>query len=232
MRTVAVLQSNYIPWKGYFDLINSADLFIFYDDVQFTKNDWRNRNKIKTPDGLKWITIPCGFKSHMLIYEIGLPDSDWQNKHWNLIKENYSKAPYFNQYSKFFENIYLNQKWKNLSDLNQYLIKNISLKFLNIKTQFDDSRNYSIQGKGEDRLINLLKKVNATKYISGPSGKAYISNNRFLSEGIHLEWMNYNNYPEYQQLYPPFQHAVSIVDLLFNTGSNAENFFKIKKFQT
>ena len=230
MRTVAVLQSNYIPWKGYFDLINSVDLFIFHDDVQFTKNDWRNRNKIKTRNGLKWITIPCGFKSHKLIHEIDLPDSDWQNKHWNLIKENYSKAPYFNQYKNFFENIYLNEKWKNLSDLNQYLIKNISLKFLNIKTQFDDSRNYNIQGKGEDRLINLLKKVNVTKYISGPSGKAYISNNRFLSEGIDLEWMNYNNYPEYQQLYPPFQHAVSIIDILFNTGPNAEKFFKLNHF--
>jgi hypothetical protein len=190
MRTVAVLQSNYIPWKGYFDLINSVDLFIFYDDVQFTKNDWRARNKIKTPDGLKWITIPCGFKSNKLIYEIDLPVSDWQNKHWNLIEENYSKAPYFNLYKKFFENIYLNQKWKNLSELNQFLIKNISFNFLNIKTQFDDSRNYNIQGKGEDRLINLLKKVNTTKYISGPSAKAYISNNKFVSEGIHLEWMN------------------------------------------
>jgi hypothetical protein len=230
MRTVAVLQSNYIPWKGYFDLINSVDLFIFYDDVQFTKNDWRARNKIKTPDGLKWITIPCGFKSNKLIYEIDLPVSDWQNKHWNLIEENYSKAPYFNLYKKFFENIYLNQKWKNLSELNQFLIKNISFNFLNIKTQFDDSRNYNIQGKGEDRLINLLKKVNTTKYISGPSAKAYISNNKFVSEGIHLEWMNYDNYPEYSQLYPPFQHAVSIIDILFNTGPNAENFFKIKKY--
>lgn len=230
MRTVAVLQSNYIPWKGYFDLINSVDLFIFYDDVQFTKNDWRNRNKIKTPDGLKWITIPCGFKSNKLIYEIDLPVSDWQNKHWNLIEENYSKAPYFNLYKKFFENIYLNQKWKNLSELNQFLIKNISFNFLNIKTQFDDSRNYNIQGKGENRLINLLKKVNTTKYISGPSAKAYISNNKFVSEGIHLEWMNYDNYPEYAQLYPPFQHAVSIIDILFNTGPNAKNFFKVKKY--
>lgn len=232
MKTVAILQSNYIPWKGYFDLISSVDLFIFYDDVKFTKNDWRNRNKIKTPDGLKWITIPCGWKSHKLICEIDLPDANWQNKHWNLIEENYFRAPYFNLYKKFFENIYLNKKWKNLSELNQHLIKNISLKFLNIKTQFDDSRNYNIQGKGEDRLINLLKKVNATKYISGPSAKAYISNNRFISEGIHLEWMNYDNYPEYPQLYPPFQHAVSIIDILFNTGLNAENFFKIKKYQT
>lgn len=232
MRKVAILQSNYIPWKGYFDLINSVDLFIFYDDVKFTKNDWRNRNRIKTPNGTKWITIPCGFKSNKLIYEIDLANLDWQNKHWNLIEENYFKAPYFNYCKKFFENIYLNQKWKNLSDLNQYLIKNISLKFLNIKTQFDDSRNFNIQGKGEDRLIDLLKKVNATKYISGPSAKAYISNNKFLSEGIHLEWMNYNNYPEYPQLYPPFQHAVSIIDVLFNTGPNAENFFKIKKYET
>jgi len=230
MRKVAILQSNYISWKGYFDLINSVDLFIFYDDVQYTRRDWRNRNKIKTPHGLKWITIPCGFKSHKLIYEIDLPDSDWQNNHWNLIEQNYSKTPYFNLYKKFFENIYLNQKWKNLSDLNQHLIKNISLKFLNIKTQFDDFRNYSTQGKGEDRLINLLKKVNATKYISGPSAKEYISNNRFQSEGINLEWMNYDNYPEYPQLYPPFQHAVSIIDLLFNTGPNAEKFFKLNHF--
>mgnify|MGYP006076534207 CR=1 FL=1 len=230
MKKVAVLQSNYIPWKGYFDIINSADLFIFYDDVQFTKNDWRNRNKIKTQGGLKWITIPCGHQNFKLIYEVNFVNSDWQIKHWNLIKAHYSKAPYFNHYKKFFENIYLNQNWKNLSKLNQYLIKTISLEFLNIKTQFDDSRNYNIQGKGEDRLINLLKKANTTKYISGPSAKAYISNDRFLSEGIHLEWMNYNNYPQYSQLYPPFEHAVSIIDLLFNTGPNAENFFKFNYF--
>lgn len=230
MKKVAVLQSNYIPWKGYFDIINSADLFIFYDDVQFKKNDWRNRNKIKTQGGLKWITIPCGHQNFKLIYEVNFVNSDWQIKHWNLIKAHYSKAPYFNHYKKFFENIYLNQNWKNLSKLNQYLIKTISLEFLNIKTQFDDSRNYNIQGKGEDRLINLLKKANTTKYISGPSAKAYISNDRFLSEGIHLEWMNYNNYPQYSQLYPPFEHAVSIIDLLFNTGPNAENFFKFNYF--
>jgi hypothetical protein len=230
MKKVAVLQSNYIPWKGYFDIINSVDLFIFYDDVQFKKNDWRNRNKIKTQGGLKWITIPCGHQNFKLIYEVDFVNSDWQIKHWNLIKAHYSKAPYFNHYKKFFENIYLNQNWKNLSKLNQYLIKTISLEFLNIKTQFDDSRNYNIQGKGEDRLINLLKKANTTKYISGPSAKAYISNDRFLSEGIHLEWMNYNNYPQYSQLYPPFEHAVSIIDLLFNTGPNAKNFFKFNYF--
>jgi hypothetical protein len=230
MKKVAVLQSNYIPWKGYFDIINSVDLFIFYDDVEFKKNDWRNRNKIKTTNGTKWLTIPCGRQNFKKIYEVEPINLSWQSQHWNLIKLHYSKSPYFNHYKKFFENMYLNQNWKNLSKLNQHLIKTISLEFLNIKTQFDDSRNYDIKGKGMNRLINLLKKVNATKYISGPSAKAYISSNRFLSEGIHLEWMNYNNYPEYSQLYPPFEHAVSIIDLLFNTGPNAENFFKFNYF--
>ncbi len=139
MTRVAVIQSNYIPWKGYFDIIHDVDLFIFYDDVQYTKNDWRNRNRIKTAQGLHWLTIPVGSHNGKLINEIELTDSRWQRKHWTTIQQSYSKAPYFGHYQEFFESVYLSADRPNLSDLNQFLIKSICTEFLGIRTEFADS---------------------------------------------------------------------------------------------
>ena len=103
MKTVVVLQSNYIPWKGYFDLVHDADLFIFYDDLQFTKNDWRNRNKLKSAKGTEWLTIPVGIDANRLICEVELKDATWQWKHWQTIQHLYGKSPYFSRYKAFFE---------------------------------------------------------------------------------------------------------------------------------
>lgn len=217
---VAILQSNYIPWKGYFDIIGKVDLFVFHDDVQYTKLDWRNRNKIKTAKGTQWLTVPCGTDTNRLICDVKIPKADWQVKHLNLIKENYKSTQYFNQYNNFLEEFYLSQKWTNLSDMNQYMIKEISLRFLGIKTQFKDSRSYNLKKKKEDRVIELLKKVGASTYLSGPSARSYLNENNFAKENITLEWMDYNNYLEYPQLFSPFNHEVSILDLLFNTGKN------------
>ena len=127
MKSVVILQSNYIPWKGYFDLIHDADLFIFYDDLQYTKNDWRNRNKIKTEQGLKWLTVPVGIDLNRLIYEVDIKDHTWQKKHWEIIKQSYSKCKYFSNYKSFFENIYLEQEWLNLSAMNQGIVKKYQL---------------------------------------------------------------------------------------------------------
>jgi hypothetical protein len=218
---IAILQSNYIPWKGYFDIIGSVDLFVFHDDLQYTKGDWRNRNKIKTPKGAEWLTVPCGTSESRLICEVELTGADWQRKHWNLIQMHYVKAPYFKYYSPFFEEIYLGRTWVNLSDMNQYVIKAISTELLGMKAQFEDSRAYCLKTAKGDRVIELLQKVGATTYLSGPAAKSYIDESIFTAEGIGLRWMNYAGYPEYQQLYPPFDHAVSIIDLLFNTGPDA-----------
>jgi len=226
---VAILQSNYMPWKGYFDIIGSVDLFVFHDDLQYTKGDWRNRNKIKTPKGAEWLTVPCGTSEHRLICDVELTNSDWQRKHWSLIQKHYVKAPCFKQYSPFFEEIYLGRRWANLSDMNQYVIKAISTELLGIKVQFDDSRAYGLKTAKGDRVIELLKKVGATTYLSGPAAKSYLDGSTFAAEGIDLEWMNYAGYPEYPQLNPPFDHAVSIIDLLFNTGSDATSFMLYAK---
>ncbi len=226
-KSVAILQSDYIPWKGYFDIINMVDLFVFYDDIQYTKNDWRNRNKIKTSDGTSWLTIPCGHSEKRLICEVELNDKFWQKKHWASISQHYHKAKYFDYYKSFFEDFYLGKKWNNLSEMNQYLIKHISSEFLMSATRFDDSRNFDLQQrKKEERLLELLAQTDATHYLSGPTAKEYICPENFQKAGILLEWMDYSNYPEYCQLYPPFEHRVSIVDLIFNEGPNAPTYIK------
>lgn len=221
---VAILQSNYIPWKGYFDIIGSVDLFIFHDDLQYTKGDWRNRNKIKTPKGPEWLTVPCGTSEHRLICDVELASTDWQRKHWNLIQTHYLKTPFFKQYRAFFEEIYLGRPWANLSEMNQYVIKAISIELLGIAVKFDDSRRYDLKSAKANRVIELLKKSGATTYLSGPAAKSYLDESAFATEGICLEWMSYADYPEYPQLHPPFDHGVSILDLLFNTGPDAALF--------
>jgi hypothetical protein len=220
VKKVAVIQSNYIPWKGYFDIINDADLFVFYDDVQFTKNDWRNRNMIKTPQGRKWLSIPVGSKIHRLIHEVKIDDTAWGQKHWQTIYQFYSQAPYFANYKEFFEHVYLEKTWENLSDLNQFLIKHIAY-YLTIKTKFMDSRELHISGSKQQRLLDLLKAVGADTYISGPAAQRYIDLNTWEETGIKLVYKNYEGYPEYPQLYPPFNHFVSVIDLLFNVGPDA-----------
>ncbi len=229
-KKVAIVQSNYIPWKGYFDIINKADLFIFYDDVQFTKNDWRNRNRIKTPREVIWLTIPCGARISRLIHEVEIKDFSWQKRHWKSITQNYEKAPFFRLYKEFLEDFYLRKKWLNLSELNQYLIKHIARHFLNIKTVIDDSRNYALSKKKGERVLELLKRVNAAEYISGPSARNYLDESLFRKEGIVLTWMDYSGYPEYPQLYGDFVHEVSIIDLIFNVGPEATKY--MKSFQT
>ena len=226
-KKVAISQSNYIPWRGYFNLIDMADLFIFHDDIQYTKNDWRNRNKIKTAHSTKWLTIPCGVNTNRLICEVELLDHSWQIKHWRRISENYHKAFYFHKYESFFEDFYLNHLWKRLSDMNQYLIKYIAREFLDITTQFEDSRKYNLRHRKGDRVLELLKKTGATEYISGPAAKNYLNPEELEKNNIKLTWMDYSGYREYNQLFsPPFINEVSIVDLIFNTGPNARNFLQ------
>lgn len=219
MKRVAILQSNYLPWKGYFDLINSVDLFIFHDDLQYTKGDWRNRNKIVTPSGSQWIGIPVGTSEKRLICEVEIKDHAWQRDHFNRICENYRKAPYFKNYIGFFEELYLGKTWTNLSDLNQYLIQQISTQLLNIRTHFGDSREYKLTTRKEQRVLDLLSLTGATTYLSGPAAKSYLHDGNFQHFGIKLEWMNYEGYKSYkQQFNNEFEHGVSIVDLLMNVG--------------
>ena len=219
---VVILQSNYLPWKGYFDLIHDADLFVFYDDLQYTKNDWRNRNRLKTPRGLEWLTIPVGKDERRLINEVALPaDRAWAAQHWRLLEENYGAAPHFARYADFFREVYASRAWTRLSELNQHLIKAIAREFLGITAEFADSAQFGLKSAKQERVIELLKAVGARTYVSGPAAKDYLDPARFEAEGIGLVWKNYAGYPEYPQFHPPFEHAVSIVDLLFHTGPEA-----------
>lgn len=222
---IAILQSNYIPWKGYFDIINDVDAFVFYDDVQFTKNDWRNRNLIKTKNGLQWLSVPCGQNIDRKINEVMLSDSSWQKKHWASIKQNYSKAPYFKKYFDFFEDLYCNKVWKNLSVLNQYLIECISKDILVIETKFFRVEDLDIKVNDKvEKLIEVCKKLKANTYLSGPAAKDYIDEEMFVKSGVCLEYKDYSNYPEYEQCFSGFEHGVSIIDLIFNLGPKASDY--------
>jgi len=225
-RTVADLQSNYLPWKGYFDLIHEVDLFIFYDDVQYTKNDWRNRNKVKVPGGAAWITVPVGQALDRRICDVELNDTHWQEKHWKTWRQYYAQAPYFSLFENFLREVYLERRWRSLSELNQYLIVAIARDFLGVTTQFADSRDFQLAGRRLDRLLALLLATGATRYVSGPSGQDYIDPERFSTAGIELTFKSYDGYPEYPQPYPPFEHFVSAFDLLFCCGPRALEFMK------
>ncbi len=219
--TVVVAQSNYVPWKGYFDLIHDADLFVFYDDVQYTKNDWRNRNRIKTPRGTEWITIPTGPRLDRLVCDVEIENPRWQRVHWKTLCQNYGRAPHFERYRPFFEDVYLGQVWTGLSELNQHLIRSIARDLLGIRTELRDAREYRAEGRKLDRLLDLVRQTGATTYLSGPSGRQYIDESRFSAIGVDLRYKTYDGYPEYPQSWPPFDHAVSVLDLLFHTGPEA-----------
>lgn len=216
------MQSNYMPWKGYYDIIHDVDVFVYYDEVQYTKNDWRNRNKIYTPNGVKWITLPCGYDIHRNISEIKLKNElNWQTTHYNLIKNSYEKAPFWNKYSDFIEYVYLERKWEYLYELNRYCIETISKNILGIKTVFCDSRDYPTTGFKSEKLLDLLIKVGTNIYVSGPAAKSYIQQEEYTKAGIDIVWKNYDNYPPYKQQYTPNFYDLSILDLIFNTGEEA-----------
>jgi WbqC-like protein family len=217
-KKVVILQSNYIPWKGYFDLINDADEFIFYDEVKYTKNDWRNRNKIKTPQGDQWLTVPIHKDAvKQKISEVKIDSSEWQSLHHKTLLYNYKRAPFFHQLEPFLNEVYLNHQWRSLSELNCFSIKYIA-KLLNIKTMFTDVKQYNLEGERVNRLINIIKQAQASIYISGPSAKNYLAEHEHLFEdnGIELRYKNYFDYPEYKQMHTPFSHAVSVLDMIAN----------------
>ena len=225
-KKVAVLQSNYIPWKGYFDIINSVDEFIFYDEVQYTKNDWRNRNKIKTQNGIQWLTIPVRQESlDQKISEVKVSMNNWAEKHWRTFVTNYSKANAFKAYRERFEKFYAGIETQFLSEINQQAIAFIN-GMLNIKTDIKNSTAYRLSEGRNERLLDLILQAGGTEYISGPAAKSYIDENLFNEAGVKITWMNYSGYKEYHQLFPPFEHGVSIVDLILNEGDNAATYLK------
>lgn len=230
MKKIAILQSNYIPWKGYFDLIAAVDEFIIYDEMQYTKNDWRNRNKIKTANGLEWITIPVRVESlSQRICDTQVFDKKWAKKHKATLQTNYAKARCFNEVKDFVFELYEQAEGRaSLSEINYIFIKGIC-DFLGIETKISYSSDYDLGIGKSERLVNLCKQSNASVYLSGPSAKDYIDNDLFELNNITLEWMDYSGYKVYDQLFLPFEHGVSILDLIFNVGSDSKNFLKINE---
>lgn len=227
-KKVAIIQSNYIPWKGYFDIINSVDEFILLDDVQYTRRDWRNRNIIKTKDGLKWLTIPVNVKDNYYspINEVTVADQEWSRKHWSTLENVYGKALYFKNYRNFFKNLYEQvQQETYLSRINFIFIQAIN-QLLGISTPIHWSTDYGAPEGKNERLVYLCKQAGASEYISGPAAKDYLDEQLFLLENIKVSWMDYSGYTSYQQMYPPFEHGVTILDLLFNAGPEAKKYMK------
>lgn len=224
-KRVAILQSSYIPWKGYFDIMNKVDEFILYDDRQYTTNDWRNRNQIKTRQGSIWLSIPIRRNWPQRIDEARVSDPTWAKRHWRSIAQNYSCTSHFERYKDIFERIYSGPLPEMLSQINFILLKAIC-EVLSISTRFKWSADYEAVGEKTERLVSLCQAAGATAYLAGPSARAYIRPQLFEQAGIDLEFMDYSGYPEYEQPYPPFQHNVSIVDLLFCTGERAPLYMK------
>ena len=214
-----MLQSNYIPWRGYFDLANDADLFIFYDEVKYTKNDWRNRNKICDRQGSFWLSIPIHKDAvKQRISEVELPEG-WQEAHFKTIENCYKNAEGFSELKPLLEEMYLEKKWSTLSEMNRHYIQQISEK-LGIKTCFENSAQYDLKGDRVERLVNLLEQAGCSEYISGPAAKNYLEGNEhfFSDKNITLSYKNYPAYPEYKQYAPVFERAVSILDLIAHKG--------------
>jgi hypothetical protein len=226
VKRVAIVQSNYIPWKGYFDLIASVDEFIICDAVQYTHRDWRNRNRIKTPQGMRWLTVPVLTKGRalQLIRETQTDGSHWAAVHWRTIASNYARTPHFEQIAASLEPIYKNPP-PSLSGLNEKLIKTVCV-MLGISTRITTDRSYRMVGGKSLRAADLCEQAGATTYVSGPAAKAYLDESILCARGIQTIWFDYSGYPEYPQLWGDFVHEVSILDLLFNCGPDAPRYMK------
>lgn len=226
-RRIAVTQSNYIPWKGYFDLIGMVDELILLDDVQYTKADWRNRNRIKTPAGVRWLTIPVRQgPTARRIDEVEPADPRWARRHWGAIASNYAHAPFFDEVRATFEPLYVACEDERLSTINRTLIETVCGE-LGIDTRLSWSTDYEPTPSGRnERLVDLCRQAGAARYLTVPGTRAYLDERAFEAAGVAVDWMDYSSYPEYPQLHGPFEHRVSVLDLLISTGPEAPRYLK------
>lgn len=222
----AIVQPSYIPWRGYFDIIRRVDLFVFYDDVQYDRRGWRNRNIIKSPQGPLWLTIPVRARNNQLartpINAIETDGSTWAERHFDTLRHTYARAPHFPEFKPWLERAYAAPP-SLLADFTISLTIDLAARLRIQDTQFIRSSQLAVSGARTERLINVLTAVGATHYLTGPSARDYIDENLFSDRGITLEWMTYD-YEPYPQLHPPFDGHVSVLDLLFMTGERASHY--------
>jgi hypothetical protein len=227
-KVLAICQSNYIPWKGYFDLICSADEFVIYDTAQYTKNDWRNRNRIRTQQGSTWLSIPVetSGKFGQAIQDVTISNDQWARTHWKTIQQNYNRATYFADYKDILEPLYHRAaSLRYLSEVNYLFLETIN-ELLKIRTKIRWSKEFQLPEGQTEPLISLCQQLGATEYLSGPRAQAYLNVNLFETNGIKVRWIDYLHYPEYSQCFPGFDPHVSIIDLILNTGPNALRYMK------
>jgi hypothetical protein len=227
MKKVFISQSNYIPWRGYFDAINAVDEFIIYDDVQYTRRDWRNRNRIKTPGGMQWLSIPIEVKNkyHQKIREARISEGNWAAAHWKALQTNYSRAPYFKTYAPLFGELYLGKKYTHLTEVNYRFLETIC-SVLGIDTTITYALDFPLlAGDRSERLLDICKRVNASDYFSGPAARNYLDEALFEAQNIRVQYFDYSGYTQYPQLFGAFAGGVSILDLIFNAGPEAKKYF-------
>jgi hypothetical protein len=224
---IIITQSNYIPWKGYFDAIACCDCFVIYDDTQYTKRDWRNRNIIKTDKGLVWLTIPVEVKGKFgqKINETKIADKNWNVKHWKILQCNYRKAPCYSEVKDWIEPVYMNCKFELLTEVNQYFLEAV-LEYFEIKVKIERSENFDLSMDRTLRLVNICKQFSAKEYFTGPAAKAYLNEGHFFENDIKINYLNYDGYKPYMQLGEGFEHSVSIIDLIFNMGKKSIQYLK------
>ncbi len=219
MKTIGILQPGYLPWLGFFEQLDRADLFVIYDDVQYDKNGWRNRNRIKTSQGIQWLTVPVIIGTSRMINDILIDNRQkWQKKHLKSIEQNYRKSPYFEKYFHIFEEGFLS-KWERLIDCDTFFIEKLK-EALGINTPIIFSSDLKSKGKSVDRLVKILIELGGNAFYEGIAGKDYIDEKFFNEAGIKLIYQDYNH-PEYNQMYGQFVPYLSVVDLIFNEGDES-----------
>ena len=224
---VSINQPAYLPWLGYFHRIAKSDIHIVLDHVQFEKNSFVNRNKIRTKEGWCWLTVPVrtkGLFGNLAINTLEISEEDkWRKKHWASIINNYSKARFFKEYAWVIENAY-SSKWTKFDELMKSITNNM-LKALNIQTPMLYSSQMDVRGKKDELVLNLCKEVGATTYISGPLGRGYIEEEKFKTARIRVLYHDYIH-PTYRQVYGGFEPYMSVIDLLFNCGPESLNIIR------
>lgn len=224
---IGILQPGYLPWLGFFEQMYKSDIFVIYDDVQYDKEGWRNRNRIKTANGVQWLTVPVlmKFEDRPFIKEVKIDNKfPWRKKHITSIRQNYSKAPFYNKYIEIFEEAY-SREWEFLINLDIYFILQLT-KCLGMENKkIITSSSLNVTGNKIERLINICKLFNADTFYEGAAGRNYIDETLFNKEGIRVEFQNYKH-PIYSQLYGDFIPYLSVIDLLFNNGEKSLSILK------
>jgi len=229
MKRIAISQSNYIPWKGYFHVIGSVDEFVLYDEVQYTKRDWRNRNLIKTERGLSWLTVPVQVKGRFSqrIDETVVADSVWAVSHWSKIQQAYAGARHFDDMAAPFADYFATVDCERLSDINRDLIEIVMAAVGMVTTLRWSTEFPTTTSDRTERLVSICEHAGADEYWTGPAAKAYLDEARFQSSGIRVHYVDYSVFPEYEQVHGDFSHAVSVLDMLFNVGTAVAEFMAL-----